>query len=184
MYEAAVKDALYTLISSNTAALVAGITQQGSARTIQLVKELIVEIKHPYYLSISVANMRTWEDTGISVQIVQSGTMRAEYDVELELFEYARDLVGGVHGYEVAGKDFDLLVARLVKLLKEQQSFTSSIHGTHTFELHRSADARLNRRIDVEITDYPGAVTNGVPVFYAKLSLTLDEECVSLAGAA
>lgn len=184
MYEAAVKDALYTLINANTSTLLSGITQQGSARTIQLTKEVLVELKSPYYVSLAVSDMRTWEETLAMGANAAAGTMRAEYDCEIELFDHARDLVGGVHAFEVAGKHFDLLIARLVKLLREQASFTSAVHGSHVFKLHRSSDPKLHRRIDVEVTDYPATVTGGQPAFYAKLSLTLDEECVSLSGAA
>jgi hypothetical protein len=183
VYEAAVKDALYTLINANKAALVSGITEQGSARAVQLVKETVAPLQSPYYVSLAVGAMRTWEDAGDQTVSYRSNMISGEYEVEVEVFDYARDLQGGLHAFELSGKNFDLLVARLAKLVREQSTFTSSVHGTHTFRLKQSSDPQANRRIDVEVTDYPAGMIGASAAFYAKLRFTLSEECVSLAGA-
>ncbi len=183
MYEAAVKDALYTLIKANQAALVSGLDEQGSARAIQLTKEIVAPLQSPYYVSLAVGAMRTWEDAGDETVNARSDMVSAEYECEIEVFDYARDLQGGLHAFELSGQHFDLLVSRLVKLLREQSKLTSSVHGAHVFRLALSAEAQMNRRIDVELTDYPAGTLGSSPAFYAKLRFTLSEECVSLAGA-
>jgi len=184
MYEAAVKDALYSLIDDNKSTLLSGITQQGRARQIQLVKETLAPLQYAYYVSLAVGAMRTWEETGIQSINATVGAMRAEYDCEIEVFEYAHELIGDAHAYELAGKDFDQLVARLLKLIREQSSFTSSVHGTHTFKLRETMEPSTHRRIDVDVTDLPAQTRGGAPAFFALLSFTLEERCLDLTGAA
>jgi len=184
VYEAAVKDALYTVINNNTSTLLSGLTQQGKARQMQIVKEILAPAQYSYYVALAVENMRTWEDSGVHGTNAATGTFRAEYNCVVEVFEYARALPGDLHTYENAGEDFDLLVARVIKLLREQASFTSSVHGSHSFKLGRLADPRDQRPINVEIADLPPTTTGGQPAFYARLLFTLTECSMSLAGAA
>jgi len=184
MYEAAVKDALFTLIDNNRATLLSGLDEQGVARKIELTREVVASMKFPYYVTLAVGAMRMWEDTGAQGGIARAGTMKAEYDCEIELFDYARDVQGTLHeAYATTGQHFDLLMARVLKLIRQQTRFTSTTHGTHTFVLKESPEPQMNRRIDTDVTDFPSEVTGGVPAFYAKLRFTLFEECVSLAGA-
>jgi hypothetical protein len=181
MYEAAAKDAIYNLIDANRSALLSGIIHQGQARAIQLVREVLTPIQYAYYISLAVPSMSSYEDSGSNVEF--GGLLRASYNMELELLEYANALMGDEHIFHIAGRDFDLLVARLIKLLREQSSFTSSLHGTHVFKLARARRDSDNRRIDVDAADLPSSRTGGKPAFYVRLRFSLEEPCVSLAGA-
>lgn len=185
------KDAVYDLLDDAKSDLVSSLTLQGQARTLrQLAKERIATVTGPYYVSIEITEFSLWEDTGTAqIMPASEGELRAQYEVELEVFDYAKPKAGDTQQFEGAGEDFDLLCDRIVKTLQQAgQDRTGRQRGqfpdstnAHWFQLNPNPQARQNRRVIVSNRDTV-VDDEGERLFYSVIRFSLLQEVVDLSA--
>ena len=113
-----VLEVLEDLIVAQESSLLSGITKNGVQRTFKHVDSTYHgEPRDYYYIGINEINSRdTWAQSGGSINAVPS--VRTEYDIEIEVVDYALMQHGEEYPYKVMNRHFSLLYSRIATLIE------------------------------------------------------------------
>ncbi len=175
----AVKTGIKTLINTNKATLLTGLTSQGKAREIvHLTKAISTPPTGYYFVGIHVLEATGRSRSGVIANTSQP-PRSAEYECIIHVEDYAIPVAGEEELYETIQEQFDDFVDRIADLI-EDQAWIPDASTSPRYRLPREKDAKTDRRI-LRSNAQQGWFDEAEQfhsMFTAQLRFTLLEQCV------
>lgn len=170
MNELRVRVALKNVIESNKATFVQDLEFQEQPRVIhQVTYSILTPPTGYYFVNISVNNATDTNRTGFGRTTGMSPS-QAEYDVVIEIADYAVSTIGEDQMYEKMDADFQLFTDRIIAKLREAYW----IVDTDNFKIRLSETRTITKSnlssIWTESAQYHA-------MLYARLTFSIIEEC-------